>query len=90
MSNRLNDAPILDQLDGQYQKFLLMILRKYVPDGAVISFRDIEALAIDQAAGNGWVLFSHGHNDSIEFKAIRESDAARLAMHEDATNRGRA
>ncbi len=45
MNNRLNDAPILDQIDGQYQKFMLMILRKYVPAGAVITLADIKSMA---------------------------------------------
>lgn len=85
--NRLNDAEILEQIDGQYEKFLLLILHKYVPQGAVITHDDIQVLA-DVGPGERLVLFSHGHKDSIEFKAIRERDAARLVAHDEATNRG--
>lgn len=88
--NRLNDAPILDQIDGKYEHFLLMILKKYVPAGATITHADIEAHLKDQDSGNGWVLFSHGHRDNIEFKAIRNSEVARIKAHEDRTNKGRA
>jgi hypothetical protein len=86
--NRLNDAPILDQIDGQYEHFLLMILKKYVPAGATITHADIEEHARENDLGNGWALFSHGHRDSIEFKAIRRSEVARIKAHEDRTNKG--
>ena len=85
--NRLNDAAILEQIDGQYEKFLLLILHKYVPQGAVITHADIQAL-VDMPPGEGLVLFSHGHKDSIEFKAVKERDAARLVEHDMTTNRG--
>lgn len=85
----LNEAAILNQIDGQYEKFLLLILHKYLPQGATITHADIEGL-LNTKPGDGWVLFSHGHRDSIEFKAIRENEAARLMAHEEATNRGHA
>jgi len=88
--DRMNDAPILDQIDGQYEKFLLLILRKYKPVGVIITQADIEALLRDQDGGDPWVLFSHGHRDSIEFKAIRASEAKVIAAHDAATNRGKA
>jgi hypothetical protein len=88
--NRLNPGSvILEQIDGQYEKFLLLILKKYLPQGAVITQADIQAL-LDTPPGEGFVLFSHGHRDSIEFKAIKEKDAARLVEHDERTNKGRA
>jgi hypothetical protein len=86
----MNDAPILDQVEGQYEKFLLLVLRKYKPNGVVITMADLEAVSRDQDAGDPWVLFTHGHRDSIEFKAIRTSEAKRIVEHEKATNKGRA
>lgn len=87
MTHRLNDAPILDQLDGQYGKFLLMILRKYKPNGVTITQADIEALLADQNSGDPFVLFTHGHRDSVEFKAIRRSEGERVAEHHRRTDR---
>lgn len=86
--NRLNEAPILDQIEGQYEKFLLLILRKYVPDGAVITNADIASMLVDDDTGNGWVLFSHGHKDSIEFKAIRQSQVAAIREFAERTGKG--
>lgn len=87
--NRLNDAAILEQIDGQYEKFLLLVLHKYLPGGAVLTLADIAALADEQQGQDPWVLFSHGHKESIEFKAVRMSAAKLIAEHEKATNRGR-
>lgn len=88
-ANRLNDAVILEQIDGQYEKFLTMIIRKYLPEGAVITLKDIEAVAKEQASSDPLVLFTHGHKDSIEFKVVRMSEAKVIAAHDEATNRGR-
>lgn len=88
--HRLNDAPVLDLIEGQYEKFLLMILCKYLPEGASITEQDIVAMVKDQESTDPFVLFTHGHKHSLDFKAIRTSAAARIADHENATNRGRA
>jgi hypothetical protein len=86
----MNDAPILDQVEGYYEKILLMVLRKYKPNGVVLTAADIHAMADENERPNPWVLFTHGHKDSIEFKAIREDEATRLAQHDAATNKGKA
>jgi hypothetical protein len=85
--NRLNDAAVLEQVDGQYEKFLLLVLRKYLPAGVVLTLADIAAVVTEQQ--DPWVLFAHGHKESIEFKAIRMSEARRIVEHDEATNRGR-
>jgi hypothetical protein len=88
--NKLNNAPILTQLEGQYEKFLLLVLRKYKPNGVVITHADIEALLRENEGPDPIVLFSHGHKDSIEFKAIRTSQAAVIQAHHERTMQGRA
>lgn len=85
----MNDAVILEQVEGQYEKLLMMVLHKYLPDGAVLTLKDIMAVAIEQSSGDPLVLFTHGHRDSIEFKAIRMSAADRIAKHDETTNKGR-
>lgn len=87
-TNRLNDAAVLDQVDGQYEKFLMLVLRKYLPEGVVLTLADITAAADEQAGPDPLVLFTHGHKESIEFKVIRMSDARRITEHDKATNRG--
>jgi hypothetical protein len=84
------DAPILAQLAGQYEKMLMMVLWKYLPDGAVITWRDLERALVEQGGADPIVLFSHGHKDSIEFKAIRASEGKRRVEHDQLTNTGRA
>lgn len=86
----MNDAPILDQIDGQYEKFLLAVIRKYKPNGVVITQADVELLVREAQTGDPFVLFAHGHKDSIEFKAIRRSAAQVIVEHQKATNQGRA
>jgi hypothetical protein len=78
---RLNDAAILDQISGQYEKFLLAVLRKYHPQGVRITLADLEKLVAETAGPDPIVLFTHGHKESIEFKAMRASDAKRVAAH---------
>jgi len=86
----LNDAPVLQQVDGQYEKFLMMVLRKYVPEGATITTKDFEDVVKEQDSGDPWILFTHGHKDSFEFKAIRESQAQRIIDHQKSTHEGNA
>lgn len=87
---RLNDAPVLDQINGQYEKFLLAVIRKYKPNGVVITQGDIQLLIREADSGDPFVLFAHGHKDSIEFKAIRLSAARRIRDHEATTGKGNA
>jgi hypothetical protein len=87
-THHLNDAPVLEQVNGQYEKFLMMVLHKYLPAGVIITTKDIEEILKEQDQGDPWILFTHGHKDSFEFKAIRESEAQRLIDHDKATQRG--
>lgn len=89
MPPRLNEAPVLDQIEGQYHKFLMLALWKYLPDGIEITLADFHQFERENGS-DPWVLFSHGHKESFEFKAIRTSAAERIAAHENATNKGRA
>jgi hypothetical protein len=81
---RLNDAPVLDQLEGQWQKMFAIMLWKLAPQGIEITAADIAAFP------PGRVLFTHGHKDSFEFKIVTEAEARVIGAHEEATNRGRA
>jgi len=86
---RLNDAPVLDQVEGQYHKFLMLALWKYLPDGIEITLADILQFEADHGS-DPWVLFSHGHKESFEFKAIRTNAAHVLAKHHAEKLEGRA
>ena len=82
---RLNDAPVLDQLEGQWQKMLAFVVWKLAPRGVEITAADIERFAAE-----GGIFLTHGHRDSFEFKIVTPAEAAVLAAHESATNRGTA
>lgn len=79
MSNKLNDAPIIDQLDGQWQKFAAIILWKLNGNKAVqITGDDIERFGQQFTFGSP-VIFTHGHKESIEFQIVSEEAAGRIA-----------
>lgn len=91
MNNRkINpDSVILQQLDGQYQKLMMLVLYKLKGREAVkITHEEIACCMAEFAPGSP-VLFCHGHSDSIEFQVIDEASAQRLAAH-DAKMRGSA
>lgn len=81
---RLNNAPIIDQIEGHYDKFLMLILKKYVPEGAVITQQDFIDMLRENQSDDPYVLFTHGHIDNVEFKVIRTSAAEKIAAHTDA------
>lgn len=83
--NKLNDAPVLDQIESiGYMKFMALLVHKLAPNGVTITVEDIARFPPDG------VLFAHGHRDSFDFKIVTQEQADRLAAHEAATNRGRA
>jgi hypothetical protein len=91
--NKLNDAPILDQLDEQYQKLLAILVWKLQrdgshPNGVTITHKDLVAYTEANARGEA-VFLTHGHFDSIEFKSVTKQRAAELAKW-DAAQKGNA
>lgn len=82
---KLNDAPVLDQMEGQWMKFFALVVWKLAPNGVEITMADI-----DKFAAEGGILLTHGHRESFEFRIVTPEAAARLAEHEATTNRGRA
>lgn len=81
---RLNDAPILDQTEGQEQTLLLIALwmsvgnkiQKITPD-------DIKRF--NEAHDGMAIMFLHGHKDSIEVGVVTPERAHQLAAHHEAT-----
>ena len=86
---KLNDAPILDQLDGYWEKMAAFLLHKLVKRGeqVVITLEDMKAMERDWPAGA--IIFCHGRTDSIALQLVTREDAERLAAH-DAQMRGSA
>jgi hypothetical protein len=85
----MNDAPVLDQIDGQWMKFFAIALRK-LGGKVTITMADVEAFDREYRNGTGGHLFTHGHKESFDFKIVSRAEAERLAAHESATNRGKA
>lgn len=86
---RLNDAPVLDQLDGQWQRLMAIVLWKYHRGETLkLTVADMQAFQRDADAGEA-VVFTHGHVDSIDLAVITEERARVLAAH-DRTQRGTA
>lgn len=80
----MNRAPIIDQLEGQWEKIVAALVFKLAKDGVVLTMKDFE-----ECTNSGRALLSHGHFDSIEFKMVTREEAKRLAEF-DATKTGHA
>ncbi len=87
--NLTPDSTILQQLDGQWQKFALMIIWKLKGTEKVTITAEDMRRCTESAPPGGWVLYTHGHSDSIDFQAIGMEAAERLAAH-DQTQKGTA
>lgn len=85
-SKRLNDAPVLDQLDGQWQKIAMAVIFKLAGPGVRVSLHadDFAKLSEHYAPGIP-VLFTHGHTDSIDLMVVDSASAMRIAEHQKAT-----
>lgn len=83
------DSTMLQQADGQWQKFAMLILFKLAGrEKVTVTAADIAQLSERFAPGIPVVMI-HGHSDSIDFQVIDEAAAHRLAVHE-ATMKGSA
>jgi hypothetical protein len=82
MMKQLNDAPIIDQLEGQWQKLFMALLWKLKQREAVrLTAADFAALE-DAYPGSIPVLFTHGMSDALEFQILDEAAAARIGEYE--------
>ena len=88
--NILNpDSAILQQLDGQWQKVAALLLWKLAGvEKVTITCNDMEEMARQFHPGQP-CIFTHGHQDSIDFQVLDEKAASRIAEFE-ATQRGSA
>lgn len=78
---QMNDAPVLDQVDGYWQKLAAFILWKTSGRNMVrITAEDMQAMEKAFAPGIP-VILTHGHTDSLEFSLVTEEAAVRLAEH---------
>ena len=78
------DSTIMQQSEGHWQKYLMLVISKLAPAGVTITIRDMEKLA-----GEERVLLTHGHIDSIEFKLVTRAEADRIVAY-DKTQKGTA
>ncbi len=76
------DSTILQQLEGEWQKIVLLLLWKLVKDAPVkISIDDM--IALQAAFPNSMpTLLAHGHSDSFELRVISMEQAKRLAEYD--------
>jgi hypothetical protein len=79
---QLNDAPILDQLEGQWQKLTGLILFKLLQKGQEVEITADDMQRYQQEWPAGAVIFTHGRHSSIAVKLISAVHAADLAAYE--------
>lgn len=89
-SNVLNpESTMMQQAEGQWQKFAALMVAKYLADTGKrslhVTMEDIEQFG--ERPDN--VLCTHGHTDSIEFKLVTPTEASHLVAY-DAGMRGSA
>lgn len=77
------DSPMLQQLDGHWQRLAAVLVWKLAKDGVTLTLDDLAQFPQDM------VLLTHGHKDSIEYKLVTREAAERIAAH-DRAQRGRA
>lgn len=80
--DRLNDAAILGQLNGQWEKVALFLLWKLAGREKVRITGDDMARCLAEFSPGVPVLLTHGHSDAIEFQVIDEAAAQRIAIFE--------
>lgn len=81
---RLNDAAILDQMEGHTNTLLMIALWKARGDKiTTITAADIQAF--NQAHGGAAILYLHGHADSISLGVVTKDSAEKIAAHQAAT-----
>ena len=85
----LNDALVLQQLEGQWKKIAMILLYKLKGRETVrLSLKDITAMT-EAFAPSLPVMFVHGHHDGFDLQLVDIESANRIAAHE-ASMRGSA
>lgn len=82
MSAKLNDAPVLGQLDGHWQRITALLLHKLVERGGevVLSAEDMKRYAEEWPQGA--IVMVDGRFDSLAFKLVTIEEARRIAAHQ--------
>ena len=89
-TRRLNDAPVLDQVEPYWQKLAALILWKLKGVERVeITYEDMKRMEAEFAGAGGAIIFVHGMYDRFAFKIVTPEEAERIAKHE-TTQRGNA
>ncbi len=80
--NRLNEAPVLDQLEPYWQKIAGLLLYKLAKRGeqVTITFKDMKQLEADWPGGT--IIACLGGYDHFSFKLVTPEEAQRLAQHQ--------
>lgn len=72
-------ALVLDQLEGQWQKIVAVLVYKFAREKGVLltvkDFLEFEKYMINRQ------LLTWGHYDSFEFRLVTPEEAERLAKH---------
>lgn len=91
MSNNVMnpDSVMMQQAEGQWQKFALLMVAKYMADTGKKSLVIEADFIAETNERSDNVLCTHGHHDSIEFKLVTMAEAQRLVAY-DAGMRGSA
>jgi hypothetical protein len=83
MNTRLNDAPILDQLDGQWQKIAGLILFKLLAKGEEVVLTLDDMKRCEREWPKGIIVFAHARpDDTLAFKIISPDEAKRITEFE--------
>lgn len=72
------DSTMLQQSEGQWQRYLCLVVWKLAREGVTIALDDIAKFANQDRN----VILVHGHFDSIEFKIVTRADAERIAVYD--------
>lgn len=72
----MNRAPILDQLEDQWERIVAAMVWKLGKGNVVLTAQDLRDFPTDR------IFLTYGHHDSIEFKLVTREEADRIVEHQ--------
>ena len=74
------ESEIIQQMEGQWQKLLMVIAWKAGREGITIGDNDIIGCIAAFEAEGGPVLLTHGHKDSIQLRVVSRKEAEEIVI----------
>jgi len=78
---KLNDAPVLGQLDDHWMKIVALLLHRFTKPGETVTFTEEQIAQLTVDWPHGCIVACVGGSHTLAFKLVTIAEAARLAAH---------